>query len=198
MWKGKERATASDSDPEFLDLDPTITYRHLQSHALGVRDPLRVIALCDSDAFYAGCEMVRLKVDPEQPLVVSQWDSIIAVNYPSRKFGITRMDKVKDAQKRCPNLMVVHVATYREGDAEPGYWENPDTKTHKVGFTNRTHSPTLTYGFRSPWISTAERATKFIMHSRNPYRLALSLVRAGSVMSLSMLSEDSFYREGFY
>ena len=137
MWKGKERAATPDSDSaEFLDLNPTITYRHLQSHALGVRDPLRVIALCDSDAFYAGCEMVRLGVDPEQPLVVSQWDSIIAVNYPSRKFGITRMDKVKDAQKRCPNLIVVHVATYKEGDAEPGYWENPDTKTHKVGFTD--------------------------------------------------------------
>jgi len=132
MWKGKEKAKTSDSDPEFLDLNPTITYRHLQSHALGVKDPLRVIALCDSDAFYAGCEMVRLGVDPEQPLVVSQWDSIIAVNYPSRKFGITRMDKVKDAQKRCPNLMVVHVATYKEGNAEPGYWEDPNTKTHKV------------------------------------------------------------------
>ncbi|KAF9648923.1 DNA/RNA polymerase [Thelephora ganbajun] len=132
MWKGKERATTPDSDSEFLDLNPIITYRHLQSHALGVKDPLRVIALCDSDAFYAGCEMVRLGVDPEQPLVVSQWDSIIAVNYPSRKFGITRMDKVKDAQKRCQNLMVVHVATYKEGDAEPGHWENPNTKTHKV------------------------------------------------------------------
>ena len=133
MWKGKERATAIDSDSEFLDLNPTITYRHLHSHALGVKDPLRVIALCDSDAFYAGCEMVRLGVDPEQPLVVSQWDSIIAVNYPSRRFGITRMDKVKDAQKRCPDLMVVHVATYKEGDAEPQYWENPNTMTHKVG-----------------------------------------------------------------
>ena len=132
MWKGKEKAKPADSASEFLDLNPTITYRHLQSHALGVKDPLRVIALCDSDAFYAGCEMVRLGVDPDQPLVVSQWDSIIAVNYPSRKFGITRMDKVKDAQKRCPNLMVVHVATYKEGDAEPGYWENPNTETHKV------------------------------------------------------------------
>jgi DNA polymerase eta len=135
MWKGKGKDAATDSDSEFLDLNPTITYRHLHSHALGVKDPLRVIALCDSDAFYAGCEMVRLRVDPEQPLVVSQWDSIIAVNYPSRKFGITRMDKVKDAQKRCPDLMVVHVATYKEGDPEPGYWENPDTKTHKVGST---------------------------------------------------------------
>ncbi len=127
-WKGKGRATANDFD----DLNPTITYRHLLSSNLGVRDPLRVIALCDSDAFYAACEQVRLGIDPALPLVVLQWDSLIAVNYPARKFGISRMDKVRDAKKRCPNLVVVHVATYREGEAEPGYWENPDTRTHKV------------------------------------------------------------------
>ena len=28
--------------------------------------------------------------------------------------------------------MVVHVATYKEGEAEPGYWEDPNTKTHRV------------------------------------------------------------------
>ncbi|TFK91388.1 DNA/RNA polymerase [Polyporus arcularius HHB13444] len=127
-WKGKGRAIANDFD----DLSPIITYRHLLSSNLGVRDPLRVIALCDSDAFYAACEQIRLGIDPALPLVVLQWDSLIAVNYPARKFGISRMDKVRDAKKRCPNLVVVHVATYREGEAEPGYWENPDTRTHKV------------------------------------------------------------------
>ena len=127
-WKGKDKATAVDFD----DLFPTITYRHLQSHNLGVRDPLRVIALCDSDAFYAACEQVRLGLDPELPLVVQQWDALIAVNYPARKFGISRMDKVRDAKKRCPELNVVHVATYKEGEPEPGYWPNPDTRTHKV------------------------------------------------------------------
>ncbi|TBU55607.1 DNA/RNA polymerase [Dichomitus squalens] len=127
-WKGKARAIENDFD----DLNPTITYRHLLSSNLGVRDPLRVVALCDSDAFYAACEQVRLGVDPTLPLVVQQWDSLIAVNYPARKYGISRMDKIKDAKKRCPNLVVVHVATYKEGEAEPGYWENPDTRTHKV------------------------------------------------------------------
>ena len=127
-WKGKGRASANDFD----DLNPTITYRHLLATNLGVRDPLRVIALCDSDAFYAACEQVRLGIDPALPLVVLQWDSLIAVNYPARKFGISRMDKLREAKKRCPDLVVVHVATYKEGEAEPGYWENPDTRTHKV------------------------------------------------------------------
>ncbi|KAJ3557229.1 hypothetical protein NM688_g1585 [Phlebia brevispora] len=128
VWKGKARATEED----YSDLDPVITYRHLHSRNLGVKDPLRVIALCDSDAFYAACEQVRLGIDPSRPLVVRQWDSLIAVNYPARKYGISRMDKVNDALKRCPHLVVQHVATYREGDAEPGYWDNPDTLTHKV------------------------------------------------------------------
>ena len=131
LWKGKAKATTSDDfDP--ADLNPIITYRHLHSHNLGVKDPLRVIALCDSDAFYAACEQVRLGIDPSLPLVVLQWDSLIAVNYPARKYGISRMCKIKDALRMCPHLKVVHVATYKEGEAEPGYWENPDTLTHKV------------------------------------------------------------------
>lgn len=128
FWKGKGKAPAQDYD----DLRPEITYRHLHSHNLGVRDPLRVIALCDSDAFYAACERVRLGLDPSVPLVVQQWESLIAVSYPARKFGISRMDKIKEAKKKCPNLVAVHVATYKEGEKEPSYWSNVDTRTHKV------------------------------------------------------------------
>ncbi|KAF7317041.1 Histidine kinase [Mycena chlorophos] len=128
LWKGKDKAHDA---THFQDLDPPITYRSILSSNLGVRDPLRVIALCDSDAFYAACEMVRLNVF-DKPLVVLQWALLIAVNYEARKFGITRMMPLKEAKERCPDLIVVHVATYKEGEPEPGYWENPDTKTHKV------------------------------------------------------------------
>ena len=100
-WKGKSKAINDDFDT----LSPRITYRHIQSYNLGVRDPLRVIALCDSDAFYAACEVVRLGIDKERPLVVLQWESLIAVNYPARKFGISRMDKLSDAKKRCPGVL---------------------------------------------------------------------------------------------
>lgn len=132
-WKGKAKAPPSAIEHDhFDDLNPVITYKHLLSQNLGVRDPLRVVALCDSDAFYAACEMVRLGVDKETPLVVLQWDSLIAVNYPARKYGVSRMDKKKDALNRCPHLQVVHVATYKEGEKEPGYWDNVDTQTHKV------------------------------------------------------------------
>lgn len=82
LWKGKGKAT--DAELDFDDLNPVITYRHLLADpsVYGPRDPLRVIALCDSDAFYAACEIVRLGLDPNAPLVVLQWDSLIAVSYP--------------------------------------------------------------------------------------------------------------------
>ena len=127
--KGKSKFTPQD---EFTDLSPQITYRHFLSPPPGARDPLRVIALCDSDAFYAACEQVRLGIDPSRPLVVRQWDALIAVNYPARAFGITRMSNWREALKKCPELTVVHVATFKEGEQAPGYWDNPDTATHKV------------------------------------------------------------------
>ena len=57
---------------------------------------------------------------------------LIAVNYPAREYGISRMNKLDEALKRCPDLKVVHVATYAKGETEPKYWEKPDVKTHKV------------------------------------------------------------------
>ncbi|KAF5367159.1 hypothetical protein D9758_004003 [Tetrapyrgos nigripes] len=128
LWKGKGKVV----DDDFADLNPTITYRHVVQQNLGVRDPLRVISLCDSDAFYAQCEMNRLQVKKDKPLIVLQWEGIIAVNYPARAYGVSRFQKLKEAKERCPDMMIVHVATYKEGEAEPGYWDNIDSKTHKV------------------------------------------------------------------
>jgi DNA polymerase eta len=130
--KGKGRAL------EYDNLEQTITYRHVLSNVstFGVRHPLRVIALCDSDAFYAQCETRRLGIDPSIPLVVLQWESLIAVNYPARrKWDISRFGKFNknEAKTKYPGLVVQHVATYKEGEPEPGYWDNVDNRTHKVG-----------------------------------------------------------------
>ncbi|KAF3940361.1 hypothetical protein ABW19_dt0202327 [Dactylella cylindrospora] len=57
--------------------------------------------------------MVRLGVPEDQPLAVQQWDALIAVNYPARKFGINRMRNVEEAKRKCPELIAVHVATWR-------------------------------------------------------------------------------------
>jgi DNA polymerase eta len=159
----KEKSHFTPRD-EFTDLNPPITYRHLLSPNQGVRDPLRVIALCDSDAFYAACEQVRLGVDPSRPLVVRQWDALIAVNYPARAFGITRMNNWRDALKKCPELIVVHVATYKEGDNAPAYWDNPDTATYKV---------------RTPWLCGL---TEYSLHDR--YTSIINYRRVDSLATL--------------
>ncbi|TLD07299.1 hypothetical protein PgNI_10446 [Pyricularia grisea] len=93
------------------------TYRQLsQLAAYSTSCPLRVTSHIDLDAFYAQCEMVRLGVDEDKPLAVQQWQGLIAVNYPARKFGISRHCTIDDALKLCPELQVQHVATWREGD----------------------------------------------------------------------------------
>ncbi|KAE8146461.1 hypothetical protein BDV25DRAFT_162364 [Aspergillus avenaceus] len=107
------------------------TYRHLQLlRQASTASPLRVIAHVDLDAFYAQCEMVRLQKSREVPLAVRQWDSLIAINYPARSFGITRMISAKDAQKLCPDVVLQHVATFREG--EGGKWAYRDDAFNKI------------------------------------------------------------------
>ncbi|KAL1974672.1 hypothetical protein VTN31DRAFT_4876 [Thermomyces dupontii] len=108
------------------------TYRHLQLLAQNApSSPLRVIAHLDLDAFYAQCEMVRLGVSRDTPLAVQQWDSLIAINYAARPFGITRMISVAEAKKRCPNLVLQHVATFREG--EGGRWAYREDAAQSIG-----------------------------------------------------------------
>ncbi|KAL8735083.1 MAG: hypothetical protein Q9181_002941 [Wetmoreana brouardii] len=111
------------------------TYKHLSQLALSsTACPLRVIAHIDLDAFYAQCEGVRLGIAEDQPLAVQQWQGLIAVNYPARKFGLTRFISIPEAKKLCPNLIMQHVATWREGDAKWAYHEGAfaDIATHKV------------------------------------------------------------------
>ncbi|PUU74742.1 hypothetical protein B9Z19DRAFT_1132677 [Tuber borchii] len=109
------------------------TYRHLnQLLKYSVDTPLRVTAHIDLDAFYAQCEMKRLGTDENTPLAVQQWQSLIAVNYPARVFNVSRHLSAVDALKLCPQLRLVHVATWRAGDEHWDYHENPDIATSKA------------------------------------------------------------------
>ncbi|KAH8701753.1 putative sister chromatid cohesion protein [Talaromyces proteolyticus] len=107
------------------------TYRHLQLlRQNSPISPLRVIAHVDLDAFYAQCEMVRLGIPRDTPLAVQQWDSLIAINYAARPFGITRMLSAIEAKKKCPDLVLQHVATFREG--EGGRWAYRDDASKNI------------------------------------------------------------------
>mmetsp|Transcript_1898 Transcript_1898/g.3423 ORF Transcript_1898/g.3423 Transcript_1898/m.3423 type:complete len:541 (-) Transcript_1898:1015-2637(-) len=69
----------------------------------------RVVVHIDLDAFYAQVECVRLGLDPRTtPVGCQQWNSLIAVSYPARPFGVTRMDSAEDAKRKCPHIILVH------------------------------------------------------------------------------------------
>lgn len=111
------------------------TYKQLhQLKSYSTQTPLRVIAHVDLDAFYAQCETVRLGIDPSKPLAVQQWQGLIAINYPARAFGLSRHVTSAEALKQCPELILQHVATWKEGDENWAYHENSfrDMATHKV------------------------------------------------------------------
>jgi DNA polymerase eta len=111
------------------------TYKQLhQLKSYSATTPLRVIAHVDLDAFYAQCETVRLGIDPSKPLAVQQWQGLIAINYPARAFGLNRHITSTEALKLCPDLIMQHVATWKEGDEKWAYHEDAfkHIATHKV------------------------------------------------------------------
>ncbi|KAI9811313.1 MAG: DNA-directed DNA polymerase eta rad30 [Phylliscum demangeonii] len=101
------------------------SYQHLaQLQSYSSTCPLRVVALIDMDAFYAQCEMVRLGVGAEQPLAVCQWQNLIAVNYAARQNGITRFVTSAEARKLCPDIVLQHTPTWKEGEEDWAYREH--------------------------------------------------------------------------
>lgn len=133
---------SSQSQPFYASSPPSsrrrksrFTFKHFaQLGASSTTCPLRVIAHIDLDAFYAQCEMVRLGVAEDQPLAVQQWQGLIAINYPAREFGLSRHVTITEAQKACPQIILQHVATWREGDERWAYHDNAfaNIATHKV------------------------------------------------------------------
>ncbi|KAG9194398.1 DNA polymerase eta [Alternaria panax] len=105
------------------------TYRDLDElKKFSPRSPLRIIALIDFDAFYAQCEVVRLRLQPSTPLAVQQWNAIIALNYPARESGLKRGASIEEARRLCPEIVLQHVATWREGETTWAY--RPDVTKH--------------------------------------------------------------------
>ena len=49
------------------------------------------------------------------------------------KQGLTdRFNTIDESKRMCPHLYVQHVATYRNGESEAGYWGEVDPTSHKV------------------------------------------------------------------
>lgn len=66
--------------------------------------------------------------------MTQQWQGLIAINYAARRYGLTRHITITEAKKLCPNLIMQHVATWKEGDDKWAYHDNAfeNIHTHKV------------------------------------------------------------------
>lgn len=134
-------ASDGDAGTEAYELDTNdletsqFTYRDLRNLSRASSStPLRVIALIDFDAFYAQCETIRLGLPRDQPLAVQQWQAIIALNYAAKAAGLKRGMSIEAVKSQCPEVVLQHVATWREGSSTWAYREdvNDHLKTDKA------------------------------------------------------------------
>lgn len=95
----------------------------LNSKTEAYLSPLSCIAHVDLNAFFAQVEQIRCGYSRDDPVVCVQWSSIIAVSYAARKYGISRMDSVKIAFEKCPNLVPIHTAVFKKGE---DFWQYHD------------------------------------------------------------------------
>ncbi|ODV87135.1 hypothetical protein CANARDRAFT_187766, partial [[Candida] arabinofermentans NRRL YB-2248] len=95
--------------------------------------PLSIICHIDINAYYAQYEQLRLGLTSEDPVVCLQWQSLVAVSYAARKYGIGRMDTLQSAKEKCPNLIVAHTAVFKKGEEVWKYVDYlPTADEHKV------------------------------------------------------------------
>ena len=86
--------------------------------------PLSCMAHVDMNAFFAQAEQIRCGYSRDDPVVCVQWNSIIAVSYAARKYGISRLDTIASAMKKANNKLVpVHTAVFRRGE---DFWQYHD------------------------------------------------------------------------
>ncbi|KAI8808330.1 hypothetical protein BJ742DRAFT_853689 [Cladochytrium replicatum] len=112
----------------------------------------RVILHVDLDCFYAQVEHRRLDIPHSEPLCVQQWQSLIAVNYAARARGVRRFHTAEEAKKICPEVRLVHVATFVEGEMVPRYREGEEgslkvsQRTHKVSLESYRNASKEIFG----------------------------------------------------
>lgn len=112
------------------------TYRNLldlNDRKKAYESPLAVICHIDLNAFFAQCEQLRLGLSEKDPVVCVQWNTLIAVSYAARDYGITRMDRLEQAKIKCPNLIAAHTAVFKKGEPLWKYVDYlPSPVNHKV------------------------------------------------------------------
>lgn len=95
----------------------------LKSKNDSFESPLSVLCHIDVNCFYAQVEAIRCGYTKDDPVVCVQWNSIVAVSYAARKYGITRMNTIQQALKKTKDLIPIHTAVFKKGE---DFWQYHD------------------------------------------------------------------------
>ncbi|GCE97867.1 DNA-directed DNA polymerase eta rad30 [Zygosaccharomyces mellis] len=87
------------------------------------KSPLSILCHIDVNSFYAQVEQVRCGYTKDDPVVCVQWQSLIAVSYAAKQYGITRMDTIQNAMEKCDKLIPIHTAVFKKGE---DFWQYHD------------------------------------------------------------------------
>lgn len=128
----------------------------------------RIILHADLDCFYCQVEQKRLGISIDVPAAVQQWNGLIAVNYAAREKGVKRHSTVQEARALCPELVLMHVATFsiqNEGITDlnhsykASYYDNPSPKTHKVSLEPYRNASSSIFKILRSFCSIVEKAS---------------------------------------
>lgn len=71
------------------------------------RDHPNTIIHIDIDCFYAQVEEIRDPALRDRPLGIQQKQCLVTCNYKAREFGVKKLMSIAEAQKLCPDLVLV-------------------------------------------------------------------------------------------
>jgi DNA polymerase eta len=137
---------------------------------------MRVVLHADLDCFYAQVEAKRLNLDCGKcPLVVQQWKSLIAVNYPARRLGITRHMGIEEAKSKCPDLIAVHTPAFKLLDTPPlSSLAGADNSGIEYVYFEPGKSPPNTHSFKvslAGYRQASKQIFKFLHRHRANWRI---------------------------
>ena len=69
--------------------------------------PRRIILCIDQDCFYAQVVMIAHPELRQKPLGITQKYLVVTSNYPARERGVTKLQSIAEAQRRCPEIVLV-------------------------------------------------------------------------------------------
>ena len=100
-----------------LDALEHLYYNHIESEVMGME---RTILHCDLNGFFASVELLEHPELQDKPVAVcgdpeSRHGIILAKNEPAKKFGIKTAETIWQAQRKCPDLVLLraHHDKYR-------------------------------------------------------------------------------------